>query len=99
MMINALNSGAKVFMADFEDALSPTWENVIAGQINCSDSIRRTIEFRNPDGRTYKLNDTIATLLIRPSGWHSVEKDVTVDGEPISARRFDFVLFVFRNSE
>ncbi len=67
MMINALNSGAKVFMADFEDALSPTWENVIQGQINCSDAIRRTIEFHNPDGRTYKLNDEIATLLDPPS--------------------------------
>lgn len=99
MMINALNSGAKVFMADFEDALSPTWENVIAGQINCSDSIRRTIEFRNPDGRTYRLNDTVATLLIRPRGWHLVEKHVTVDGEPISASLFDFGLYVFRNAK
>lgn len=99
MMINALNSGAKVFMADFEDALSPTWENVIAGQINCSDAIRRTIEFRNPDGRTYRLNDQIATLLIRPRGWHLVEKHVTVDGEPISASLFDFGLYVFRNAQ
>jgi malate synthase len=99
MMINALNSGAKVFMADFEDALSPTWENVIAGQINCSDSIRRTIEFRNPDGRTYRLNETTATLLIRPRGWHLVEKHVTVDGEPISASLFDFGLYLFRNAK
>jgi len=99
MMINALNSGAKVFMADFEDALSPTWENVIAGQINCSDAIRRTIEFRNPDGRTYRLNDQTATLLIRPRGWHLVEKHVTVDGEPISASLFDFGLYVFRNAQ
>ena len=99
MMINALNSGAKVFMADFEDALSPTWENVIAGQINCSDAIRRTIEFRNPDGRAYRLNDQTATLLIRPRGWHLVEKHVTVDGEPISASLFDFGLYVFRNAQ
>src|SRR5690606_9034260 len=88
MMINALNSGAKVFMADFEDALSPTWENVIQGQINCSDAIRRTIEFHNPDGRVYTLNDTVATLLIRPRGWHLVEKHVLVDGEAISASLF-----------
>ena len=99
MMINALNSGAKVFMADFEDALSPTWENVIAGQINCSDSIRRTIEFQNPDGRVYKLNDEIATLLIRPRGWHLVEKHVLVDGEAISASLFDFGLYMFRNAQ
>ncbi|MDQ3250639.1 MAG: malate synthase, partial [Chloroflexota bacterium] len=99
MMINALNSGAKVFMADFEDALSPTWENVIAGQINCSDAIRRTIEFHNPDGRIYQLNEQTATLLIRPRGWHLVEKHVTVDGEPISASLFDFGLYFFRNAQ
>ena len=99
MMINALNSGAKVFMADFEDALSPTWENVIAGQINCSDAIRRTIEFRNPDGRSYRLNDTVATLLIRPRGWHLTEKHVIVDGEPISASLFDAGLYLFRNAQ
>lgn len=99
MMINALNSGAKVFMADFEDALSPTWENVIAGQINCSDSIHRTIEFRNPDGRVYKLNEKTATLLIRPRGWHLLEKHVTVDGELISASLFDFGLYMFRNAK
>lgn len=98
MMINALNSGAKVFMADFEDALSPTWENVIQGQINCSDAIRRTIEFSNPDGRVYRLNDTVATLLVRPRGWHLVERHVTVDGEPISASLFDFGLYFFRNA-
>lgn len=99
MMINALNSGAKVFMADFEDALSPTWENVIQGQINCSDAIRRTIEFHNPDGRIYKLNDEIATLVIRPRGWHLVEKHVLVDGEAISASIFDYGLYMFRNAK
>ena len=98
MVINALNSGARMFMADFEDALSPTWENVIDGQINCSDAIRRTIEFRNPDGRVYSLNDTVATLLIRPRGWHLVEKHVTVDGAPISGSLFDFGLYMFRNA-
>lgn len=99
MMINALNSGAKVFMADFEDALSPTWENVIQGQINCSDAIRRTIEFQNPDGRVYTLNETIATLLVRPRGWHLVEKHVLVDGAAISGSLFDFGLYMFRNAK
>ncbi len=98
MMINALNSGAKVFMADFEDALSPTWENVIAGQINCSDAIRRTIEFQNPDGRVYTLNEEIATLLVRPRGWHLNEKHVLVDGEEISGSLFDFGLYMYRNA-
>jgi malate synthase len=99
MMINALNSGAKVFMADFEDALSPTWENVILGQINCSDAIRRTISFQNPDGKSYSLNETVATLLVRPRGWHLVEKHVLVDGAPISASLFDFGLYMFRNAK
>jgi len=99
MMINALNSGATVFMADFEDALSPTWENVILGQINCSDAIRRTISFQNPDGRTYHLNEETATLLIRPRGWHLVEKHLLVDGDPISASIFDFGLYFFRNAK
>ncbi len=99
MMINALNSGAKVFMGDFEDALSPTWENVILGQINCSDAIRRTISFENPDGRRYTLNETVATLLVRPRGWHLVEKNVLVDGEPISGSLFDFGLYMFRNAK
>jgi malate synthase len=99
MMINALNSGAKVFMADFEDALSPTWFNAIEGQINCSDAIRRTIEFVNPDGKTYRLNETVATLLVRPRGWHLTEKNVLVDGEPISGSLFDFGLYMFRNAK
>ncbi len=99
MMINALNSGAKVFMGDFEDALSPTWDNVIMGQINCSDAIRRTISFENPDGKRYTLNDTVATLLVRPRGWHLVEKHVLVDGVPISASLFDFGLYMFRNAQ
>ena len=98
MMINALNSGARVFMADFEDALSPTWENVIDGQINCRDAIRRTIEFQNPDGRVYKLNDKTATLVIRPRGWHLLEKHVLVDGAAVSASLFDFGLYFFHNA-
>ena len=99
MMINALNSGAKVFMADFEDALSPTWDNVIQGQINCSDAIRHTIAFANPDGKQYTLNDAVATLLVRPRGWHLVEKHVLVDGAPISGSLFDFGLYMFRNAQ
>lgn len=99
MMINALNSGAKVFMADFEDANSPTWENCINGQINCMDAVRRTIEFTKADGsKTYTLNDEIATLLIRPRGWHLVEKHVLIDGQPVSASLFDFGLYFFHNA-
>jgi malate synthase len=98
MMINALNSGADVFMADFEDALSPTWSNVIAGQANCQDAVRRTIEFENPDGKRYALNQEIATLLIRPRGWHLPEKNVAIDGEPMSASLFDFGLYFFHNA-
>jgi malate synthase len=98
MMINALNSGARVFMADFEDALSPTWNNVIQGQINAQDAIRRTIQFVNPDGKTYKLNDKTAVLFVRPRGWHLHEKHVLVDGTPISASLFDFGLYFFHNA-
>ncbi len=98
MMINALNSGAKVFMADLEDSLSPTWENVTDGQVNLYDAVRRAIEFQNPDGREYKLNDETATLLVRPRGWHLVEKHVTVDSETISASLFDFGLYMFHNA-
>jgi malate synthase len=84
MMINALNSGARVFMADFEDSCSPTFENVIEGQRNVSDAVRRTIRLETP-AKTYRLNDEIATLIIRPRGWHLVERHVLVDGEPVSA--------------
>jgi malate synthase len=97
MMINALNSGARVFMADFEDACSPTFENVVAGQRNVSDAVRRTIELETP-AKTYTLNDDVATLIIRPRGWHLVERHVPVAGEPISASLFDFGLTVFRNA-
>ncbi|HEU0163981.1 MAG TPA: malate synthase A, partial [Thermomicrobiales bacterium] len=84
MVINALNSGAKVFMADLEDASSPTWHNVIDGQRNLHDAVRRTITFDNPDGRVYKLNGEIATLLVRPRGWHLNERHILVDGEAAS---------------
>ncbi len=98
MMINALNSGASCFMADFEDALSPTWENVIAGQGNLMDAVRRTLDFASPEGKQYTLNETTATLLVRPRGWHLVERHVTVDGRPMSASLFDFGLYFFHNA-
>jgi malate synthase len=97
MMINALNSGADVFMADFEDALTPTWANVVEGQANLIDAIERTIEFTGPDGRAYRLNEQVATLLVRPRGWHLPEKHVLVDGKPISGSLFDFGLYFFNN--
>jgi malate synthase len=96
MMINALNSGARVFMADFEDANSPTWDNVIAGQVNLQDAVRRTLELTTPD-KTYRLADQTATLVVRPRGWHLTEKHFEVDGERISASLFDFGLYVFHN--
>jgi malate synthase len=98
MMINALNSGAKVFMADFEDANSPTWDNVRDGQLNVHDAVRRTIELDTGE-KQYKLNDQTATLVIRPRGWHLVERHHEVDGEPISASLFDFGLVVFNNAQ
>jgi malate synthase len=97
MMINALNSGAKVFMADFEDANSPSWENVVAGQLNVHDAVRRTIELETGE-KSYRLNDEIATLVIRPRGWHLVERHHIVDGAPVSASLFDFGLVVFHNA-
>jgi malate synthase len=97
MMINALNSGARVFMADLEDALSPTWANVIGGQAALMDAVRRELTFDSPDGKTYRLADRTATLLVRPRGWHLVESGVLVDGAPISASLFDFGLYLFHN--
>jgi malate synthase len=97
MMINALNSGARVFMADYEDACSPKWENVVEGQRNVTDAVRREISLETPD-KTYRLNDEIATLLIRPRGWHLPERHVLVDGEPVSASLFDFGLHMARNA-
>jgi malate synthase len=98
MMINALNSGAKVFMADFEDALSPGWANVVQGQVNLMDAVRRVISFTAPEGKTYQLGEEIATLLVRPRGWHLTEKHVWVDGQPISASLFDFGLYFVHNA-
>jgi len=100
MVINALNCGANVFMADFEDANTPTWDNLIEGQINLSDAIAGTIGFDDPaTGRHYKLGDKLATLLVRPRGWHLPERHVMVDGEPISGSLFDFGLFFFHNAK
>jgi malate synthase len=99
MMINALNSGASVFMADFEDALSPTWTNVLDGQINLIDTVRREISFNSPEGKEYRLNDKVATLLVRPRGWHLEERHVLVDGQPMSASLFDFGLYFFHNAK
>jgi malate synthase len=99
MVINALNSGAKMFMADFEDANSPTWENMIEGQINLRDAIRRTITLTNPDGKKYQLKEKVAVLLVRPRGWHLVEKHVLVDGAPVSGGLFDFGLYFFHNAK
>ncbi len=99
MMINALNSGAKVFMADFEDSASPTWANMVEGQANLMDAVRQTITFDAPDGREYRLNDEVATLMVRPRGWHLVEKHARVDGNPISGSLFDFGLYFFHNAE
>ncbi|MEO8510846.1 MAG: malate synthase A [Chloroflexota bacterium] len=98
MMINALNSGASVFMADLEDALSPTWANVIIGQQALRDAVRRELAFTSPEGKSYRLNDQVATLVVRPRGWHLEERHVLVDGEPISASLFDAGLFLFHNA-
>src|ERR1700720_2556604 len=97
MVINALNSGAKIFMADFEDANAPTWRNMVEGQINLRDAIRGTINFTNPEGKKYKLNEQVAVLMPRPRGWHLVEKHVLIDGEPVAGAFFDFGLFFYHN--
>ena len=97
MMINALNSGARVFMADLEDALSPTWANVIAGQAALADATRGTLAFDSPEGKAYRLDERRATLVVRPRGWHLIESHVLVDGAPISASLFDFGMFLFHS--
>ena len=97
MMINALNSGARIFMCDFEDACSPTWTNVVEGQRNLADAVRREIALETPE-KSYTLNDEIATLKVRPRGWHLQERHHTVDGAPISASLFDFGLAFFHNA-
>ena len=100
MIINALNCGANVFMADFEDASTPTWTNMIEGQFNLADAVRRQIDYVDPQsGKAYKLNDKIATLFVRPRGWHLLEKHMMVDGKPMSGSLFDFGLYFFHNAK
>ena len=98
MVINALNAGANVFMADFEDSTAPTWRNVIEGQVNLRDAVRRDISFSSPEGKQYRLNEKTATLFVRPRGWHLPEKHVLVQGQPISGSLFDFGLYFFHNA-
>jgi malate synthase len=95
MTINALNSGAKVWLADHEDANTPLWENMVGGQLNLRDAIERTIDFSSPEGKSYSLHDDVATIVVRPRGWHLNEKHVLVDGEPVSGSLFDFALYFF----
>ncbi len=98
MVINALNSGASVYMADFEDATTPTWDNLVSGQVNLADAVRRTIELRTPEGKTYRLAPTVATLVVRPRGWHLLEKHLHLDGAPIAGAFMDFGLYAFHNA-
>src|SRR5918999_116942 len=98
MVINALNSGASTFMADFEDANCPTWHNMIDGQLNLRDAVRGSITFQQ-NGKHYRLNRTTAVLIPRPRGWHLDEKHVTVDGRPVSAAIFDFALYFFHSAK
>ena len=98
MVINALNSGANMFMADFEDSSTPTWSNQILGQMNMRDALAGTISFTSPEGKQYKLNEKVATLLIRPRGWHLEEKHMKVDGAAVSGGLFDFGLYFFHNA-
>lgn len=99
MIINALNSGAKCFMADFEDASSPTWELMMDGQVNLADAVRRKITYTSPEGKEYKLNPQIATLIVRPRGWHLLEKHILIDGKPAPGAIVDFGLFFFHNAK
>ena len=98
MVINALNSGATGFMADFEDANSPTWDNMVGGQANLVDAVRGKIEHTDPDGRKYRLEERPATLLVRPRGWHLPERHLLVDGQPVAGGLFDFGLYLFHNA-
>jgi malate synthase len=99
MIINALNAPVSTFMADFEDSCSPTWDNVLRGQVNLCDAVRRRIGFTDAGGRIYRLNARTATLIVRPRGWHLPEKHVTIDGEPVSAALFDFAIYLANNHE
>ncbi|MDQ0215541.1 malate synthase [Oikeobacillus pervagus] len=98
IVINALNSGAKCFVACFEDTTSPTWENIIEGQFNLRDAVNRTISFKDPNRKVHQLHDQIPTLMVRPRGWHLEEKNILLDGEPVSASLLDFGLFFFHNA-
>ncbi len=98
MVINALNSGANCYMADFEDAHSPTWAGTLDGQVNVRDAVRGVVEFTSPDGKPYRLNREVATLLVRPRGWHLPEKHLRIDGEAVSASLFDFGLYFFHSA-
>src|SRR5690606_23387751 len=95
MTVNALNSGAQVWLADFEDANSPTWSNMIEGQLNLKDAIDRTIDFVTPEGKEYRLAERTATIVVRPRGWHLTEKHLLVGGEPVAASLVDFGLYFF----
>jgi malate synthase len=97
MIINALNSGAKVFMADFEDSSAPTWDVAMQGQINVTDAILGTITFDSPEGKHYRLNDKVAVLMVRPRGWHLPEKHVLLNGQPVPGGLVDFGLYFFHN--
>jgi malate synthase len=99
MIINALNSGANVFMADFEDSNTPTWDNTIQGQVNLHDAVRRTIELTSPEGKRYSLQSSVATLMVRPRGWHLDEKHILLDGQPVPASLVDFGLYFFHNAQ
>ncbi|PSC74854.1 malate synthase A [Micractinium conductrix] len=99
MVINALNSGANVYMPDFEDSNSPTWSNLIEGQINLYDAVRRTITLSAPGGKTYRLKDKVAVMLVRPRGWHLWEKHISVGGHPVPGSIFDFALYFFHNAK
>jgi malate synthase len=97
MIINALNSGAKVFMADCEDSMTPTWDNVVQGQMNLRDAVARRIDFTSPEGKQYKLHPKIAALIVRPRGWHLYEKHILVDGKQVPGAFVDFGLYIFHN--
>src|SRR5579872_3880702 len=98
MIINALNSGANVFMADCEDSLSPTWDNIVSGQENLRDAVRRNIELVSPEGKVYRLNRETAVLIVRPRGWHLYEKHLSLGGQPVPGALVDFGLYLFHNA-
>jgi len=100
LLLNGLNAPVSTFMADFEDACAPSWENLIAGQVNLADAVRRRLSYTDPvSGRAYTLNDRLATLIVRPRGWHLPEKHVQVDGQTVSGALFDFALYLANNHE